>query len=411
LYGTFLAPNPSRIGARARAHYNSHQLEETMTAEQLSEREFWEKIPADDQSVLLRNHFDADQFLELRRAYLAGELSGEQNKLDAQITSSQQDVRQLPQRDSEQARQFIARGNEAIGNGEVGIVVLNGGMATRFGGVVKGCVTVFDELSFLGIKALDVRRYGAGTKMLLMNSFATDDKTEQHLAEHDYFGLDRDQLISFNQNVSVRLTPQGELFAEDGEQGVSLYAPGHGDLPSALARGALDRFRDAGGKYLLMSNVDNVLATIDPLVVGMHVEAASRGVEMTVEAVQKKPGQVGGFVARVDGDPQVVEHFRLPDERLKDELQLLNTNTFMFNADALDDDFDLTWFVVDKNVDGRTAIQFERLAGELSAFLETTFLEVPASGEEARFQPIKRREDLDEHRERLERQVRRRGLL
>ncbi len=372
----------------------------------------WAQISDEQKRVLERNNFDADQFLELRRAYLAGELSEQANRLEAEVSvPAGDDVRVLPNRDTEQARKFIALGKEAIDNGEVGVVVLNGGMATRFGGVVKGCVTVFDDLSFLGIKALDVRRYGSGTKLLVMNSFATDDKTEEHLAEHDNFGLADDQLINFNQNVSIRLTPEGELFRQEEGGDVSLYAPGHGDLPSAIGRGAIQKFREAGGKYLLMSNVDNILATIDPLVVGMHVDAASHGAQMTVEAVQKKPGQVGGFVARVGGDPQVVEHFRVPDESIKDELQLLNTNTFMFNADALDDDFDLTWFVVDKNVDGDTAIQFERLAGELSAFLETTFVEVPASGEEARFQPIKRREDLEENRQRLERLVRQRGLL
>jgi UTP--glucose-1-phosphate uridylyltransferase len=376
----------------------------------MSAEELWEQISDEQRQVLERNHFDADEFLELRRAFLAGELSGEGNRIDKTVeVPADDDVRVLPDRDSERAREFIALGQEAIDNGEVGIVVLNGGMATRFGGVVKGCVNVFDDLSFLGLKALDVRRHGEGTKMLLMNSFATDDKTDEHLAEHDYFGLDDDQLIQFNQNVSIRLTPEGELFRERDD--VSFYAPGHGDLPSAVGRGALQKFREDGGKYLLMSNVDNVLATIDPLVVGMHVDAANNGAQMTVEAVQKKPGQVGGFVARVDGEPQVVEHFRLPDASLKEDLQLLNTNTFMFNADALDDDFDLTWFVVDKNVDGDTVIQFERLAGELSAFLKTTFVEVPASGDESRFQPVKRREDLDDNRERLERLVKQRGLL
>ena len=382
-----------------------------MSEANLSAEQLMEQIPARQRRVLEHNHFDAAEFLELRRAYLAGELGEEDNRLDATVEQpGEADVRTLPIRDTDQAREYIQLGKEAIANGEVGIVVLNGGMATRFGGVVKGCVTVFDDLSFIGLKALDVRRHGAGTKMLLMNSFATEDKTRQHLEEHDYFGMEEDQLIQFNQNVSIRLTPDGDLFREE-DGSVSLYAPGHGDLPSAIGRGALQAFRQAGGKYLLMSNVDNVLATVDPLVVGMHVDAAAHGAEMTVEAVQKKVGQVGGFVARVDGEPQVVEHFRIPEPSLKDELQLLNTNTFMFNADALDDDFDLTWFVVDKKVDSQTAIQFERLAGELSAFLDTTFVEVPATGEEARFQPIKRREDLDDNRDRLERIVKQRVLL
>src|SRR5690554_64918 len=162
----------------------------------------------------------------------------------------------------------------------------------------------------------------------------------------------------------------------------------------------------------MMSNVDKMLAALDPLVVGMHVEASSsRGVQMSVEAVHKKPGQVGGFIARVDGMPQIVEHFRLPVASLKEELELLNTNTFIFNAQALEEEADLTWFVVEKTVNGRPAIQFERLAGELSAVLKTAILQVPSTGDTSRFEPVKRREDLANNRARLRSVMARRGIV
>lgn len=382
-------------------------------ATKMSEDELWAHIGDAQRGLLEANHFDAAQFLGLRRAYLSGELSATSNRLRGRVQApTAQDMRELPARDSAAGRAFRALGQAAISRGEVGSLVLNGGMATRFGGVVKGCVEVFDGLSFLGLKARDVARYGRAGRMLLMNSFATADKSARHLRAHDYFGLHPEQLIAFNQSVSLRLAPRGGLFCEDHDHArVSLYAPGHGDLQTALGRGALAEFRRSGGKYLMMSNVDNILATLDPLVVGMHVDASARGVQMSVEAVRKKPGQVGGFIARVNGSPQIVEHFRLPDPSLKQQLDWLNTNTFIFDAEALEHKADLTWFVVEKSVSARPAIQFERLAGELSAVLKTEILQVPSTGEASRFEPVKRREDLENSRVHLATLMARRGIV
>src|SRR5690606_17181716 len=127
--------------------------------------------------VLEANHFDVAQFLGLRRAYLSGELSAAKNCLAGAVElPAARDMRALPARGSAAGRAFTALGEAVISRGEVASLVLNGGMATRFGGVVKGCVTVFDELSFLGLKARDVARYGRAGRMLLMNSFATAEK-------------------------------------------------------------------------------------------------------------------------------------------------------------------------------------------------------------------------------------------
>ncbi|MGM0556183.1 MAG: UTP--glucose-1-phosphate uridylyltransferase [Myxococcota bacterium] len=372
-----------------------------MTAEQL-----FDEVDETSQEILERNNFDVDEFLDLRERFLAGELGRDSNQIDGEVSAPEaEDVRGFPDRDSLEGKALIEKGKAALERGEVGALVLNGGMATRFGGVVKGCVDVFDELSFIGLKILDASRWDSD--LLLMNSFATDQKTKGHLEAIDYLGHDPSRVHRFNQNISIRLTPSGSLF-HDADGTVSLYAPGHGDLPTSIRRGALQNFLGNGGKYLLMSNVDNVLASLDPLVIGAHIDSEA---QMTVECVQTKPGYKGGMVARVDGDPQVVEHFRIPESFDQNQLDLLNTNTFCFDAEALDDEFDLNWYVVEKEVDGKSVIQFERLAGELSAFLETRFLKVPNDGEQSRFLPIKRPVDLEDNREFLEKVIRARGFL
>jgi UTP--glucose-1-phosphate uridylyltransferase len=360
-----------------------------------------EQLSEEERRLLEENHFDMEGFLELRRRFIAGELTQESNRIEGKVEpAAAEELQRLPVRDSDQGRAFEELGRAALKAGQVGALVLNGGMATRFGGVVKGCVEVFDGVSFLGLKLRDARRHGRRTPVLLMNSFATDDATADHLDGHNYFGFDRELLCAFRQNISVRLNEAGEVF-EGGNGPNSLYAPGHGDLPSAINRGALQWFLDRGGKYLLMSNVDNVLATLDPLVIGMHIAGQTQGVEMTVETVEKDPGDTGGMPMKVDGHLQVVEAFRLPETVNAESVPVFNTNTFLFNVEALERQPALTWFVVPKQVDGQSAIQFERLAGELSAYLKAQFLVVPRRGEASRFLPIKRPEDLDQNRDYL----------
>lgn len=360
--------------------------------------DFLAQLSADERRRLAEHHFDVATFNRLRQRFKEGKWSTADNRVTGKVElAHKRDINPLPGADSEQSRRLEVIGKQALQRGEVGALVLNGGMATRFGSVVKGCVPVFDGHSFIGLKLADAASRQGSVPVLLMNSFATHEKTQEHLVEHNYFGFPPSKVACFTQNISLRLTPQGDLFRTD--EGDSLYAPGHGDVAEVVRREILDEFRAQGGKYLLMSNVDNVLASLDPVVVGAHVAAAeAQGMEMTIETVDNQGSTSGGMPARVDGKLQVVEAFRFPEGFDVSAIPVYNTNTFMFSADALDRDFDLTWFVVEKTVKGKKAIQFERLAGQLSAFLKTQFLEVPRRGPKSRFLPIKRRADLEENR-------------
>jgi UTP--glucose-1-phosphate uridylyltransferase len=320
------------------------------------------------------------------------------------------DVSALPSRGTPEHVELVRCGEEAIRARQVGVVVLAGGMATRFGGVVKAAVPVVDDRSFLDLKHADVRevsaRLGVPITTYVMTSFATHDRIVQQVRE-EKLETDATKIVCFPQMVSLRLTPTGEVFHEDGEP--SPYATGHGDLTFALrASGMLGRFRRAGGRYLVMSNVDNLGATLDPAVIGAHI---IRGAKITAEVVRKEKGDKGGAPARVDGVPQIVEAFRFPTSFDQDSIPLFNTNTFVFDAEAIDRDFDLTFFRVEKKVGDATVIQFERLVGQLTAFLPSHFLEVPRDGADGRFQPVKDPEELDQRRGNIEAILRARAVL
>ena len=169
--------------------------------------------------------------------------------------------------------------------------------------------------------------------------------------------------LVFHQFVSLRLDPSGELF-RDVDGALSLYAPGHGDLFRALRTpGVSTAFRDRGVRVVTVSNVDNLGARVDPVVVGAHLLA---GRPLTCE-VARKEGDVGGAPVRVDGRLQLVEGPRFPPSFDQELVPVFNTNTALLGLEALDADYDLSWLYVVKDVDGRDAVQLERLYHEVSA--------------------------------------------
>ena len=171
-----------------------------------------------------------------------------------------------------------------------------------------------------------------------------------------------------------------------------MYAPGHGDLFQAVRRsGTLEAMRERGVRIVTISNVDNLGARVDPVVVGAHLAG---GRPLTCE-VARKEGDMGGAPVRVEGRLQLVEGPRFPPSFDQELAPVFNTNTALFDIDALDEDYDLTWLYVQKTVEGRDAVQLERLYHEVSALVPAQFLEVPRRGPRGRFLPIKTPADLE----------------
>ncbi|MFO7572744.1 MAG: UTP--glucose-1-phosphate uridylyltransferase [Gaiellaceae bacterium] len=349
-----------------------------------------EHVDAATQQILSRFGFDLEEFEELRDRVRRGELSPDSNVVRGRIDPPLEgDVTSLPAPGEALYDEARAAGLEALQAGSVAQVVLAGGMATRFGGVVKAVLPAVEDLSFLEIKLVKTadleRALDASVPVALMTSFATDDAIRAHIVER---GLG--EPLVFHQFVSLRLEPGGGLFlGSDGRP--SVYAPGHGDLFRALgSSGALDTLHERGVRVVTVSNVDNLGARVDPVVVGMHLLS---GRPLTCE-VARKEGDMGGAPVRVDGRLQLLEGPRFPRGFDQDLVPVFNTNTALFDLDALDRHYALTWLYVEKEVEGRVAVQLERLYHEASALLPTTYLEVPRRGFRGRFLPIKTPEDL-----------------
>jgi UTP--glucose-1-phosphate uridylyltransferase len=344
--------------------------------------------------ILERHGFDAVRFEELRSQLAGGTLTSQSNVVEGEVEAPlPSDLTRLPTPGTPSYDEAEAAGIEALRAGSIAVVVLAGGMATRFGGGVKATAEAIDGRSFLEIKLNLTRnlatRLGCEIPVALMTSFATDEQVAAHVAERR-LGLSH----RFLQSAAPRLHPDGRLF-RDAAGRPSLYGQGHGDLPSAIrVSGVLDELERAGVRSLLVSNVDNLPACVAPVIVGAHVLA---GTPLTIEVVAKGRDS-GGAPARVDGRPQLIEGFRFPPEFDQSSIEVFNTNTALVSVEALRAPVALTWLVVEKTVDGQAVVQFERLYHELSAHVETTFLVVPRDGPEGRFLPIKEPSDLEHAR-------------
>ncbi|MDD5673634.1 MAG: UTP--glucose-1-phosphate uridylyltransferase [Chitinivibrionales bacterium] len=153
------------------------------------------------------------------------------------------------------------------------IVKLNGGLGTTMGlAQAKSLIPVKDGYTFLEIALHQTeklrQRFKAAVPLMLMNSFYTDRDCAATLLPYRDFnsGLP----LSFVQHKfpKIRLdTLEPARRAQDG--GYLWNPPGHGDLYAALVTsGIMQKLLAADYRYLFVSNIDNLGATLDPAILG-----------------------------------------------------------------------------------------------------------------------------------------------
>jgi UTP--glucose-1-phosphate uridylyltransferase len=365
-------------------------------------------LPPKVRAQLEKAHFDRARLESL--ASRLGKSGPDANRVTGAVEPPRpDDVVPVPAAATAEGAAAFDRGRAAIARGEVAFIVLAGGMATRMGGVVKGLVEVLPDLTFLGYRVREIdllyQRYGARVPLWIMTSHATSAAIEEAIQPL----REGRSIATFQQDISVRLTPGGDMF-KGPDSGPSIYATGHGDLPDALKRsGLLDEFLAQGGKTVWIANIDNLGATIDPMLLGWHL---GHGAPLTVEVVDKVGSDKGGIPCRLDGRPVILEEFRLPKGFDATKVRTFNTNTFLVDARALRDaKLDWTWFEVRKQVENKEAVQFERLLGELTSVLDTRFIKVPREGLASRFLPVKDGPELEARKPEIAAIARDRGVI
>jgi UTP--glucose-1-phosphate uridylyltransferase len=296
---------------------------------------------------------------------------------------------------------------------QVAVVKLNGGLATTMGlRQPKSLVEAREGHSFLDIivgQVLALReRHGVRLPLILMNSAATRRETLEALGEHPE--IDAGLPLEFMQSMIPKLTEESlEPVSWPREPELEWCPPGHGDVYGALrSSGILRQLLDAGVRYAMISNSDNLGALVEPRI---PAHMAEREIPFLMEVVVGTEAErKGGHLARRRSDGQIVlrESAQVPpedEESFRDyrHWRYYNTNNLWVDLQALDRELErregvleLSLIVNRKTVDPRDpdstpVLQLESAMGSaVGSFAGAELLCVPRR----RFVPVKTTNDL-----------------
>lgn len=227
--------------------------------------------------------------------------------------------------------------------GKLAVLKLNGGLGTSMGCVgPKSVIEVREGMSFLDLSVRQIeylnRTYGINVPFVLMNSFNTDDDTQNIIKKYEGHNVD---IMTFNQSRYPRVLKDSLLpVSKDFDSPISdWYPPGHGDVFESLHNsGILDELLGRGVEYLFLSNVDNLGAVVD-LNILEHMRETNA--EYVMELTDKTKADVkGGTIIDYEGTVRLLEIAQVPREHEQDfksikKFRYFNTNNIWLNLQAV----------------------------------------------------------------------------
>lgn len=211
-------------------------------------------------------------------------------------------------------------GLSVLARGEVGAVLLAGGMGTRLGfdgpkGMYNIGITrelyIF-ECIFNNLIAV-VNRVGRWIPLFIMTSEQNDFQTREFLKEKGFFSYNPDYVFFYTQEQTPVTDLDGKILMET-ETRLASSPNGNGGWYSSMLRHGIDKVaEELGICYFNVFAVDNVLQKIaDPAFIGAVVES---GCASGAKVVRKSaPDERVGVMCLEDGKPSVVEYYEMTDE-------------------------------------------------------------------------------------------------
>lgn len=165
--------------------------------------------------------FNAAEFEELRERYRSGRLSLKTNRINYRNSRQVRlpfpgDTVELPGKKSRDWQEGIG----ILSEGKFGLILMNGGAATRFQrpgeNLPKGAFEIMEvagkKRSFMELKLAHARwaeeEFGGKIPVWIMNSYFTADRTSAILRENRYFG--KEDVFTYSQGIMKRIIPSEE---------------------------------------------------------------------------------------------------------------------------------------------------------------------------------------------------------
>ncbi|XP_051158020.1 UDP-N-acetylhexosamine pyrophosphorylase [Leptopilina boulardi] len=304
---------------------------------------FWDKISDQEKSTLFKDILELD--LPEVTSYFAKSLisiKANRENLDSKIKPIPENVfESVCSSTKEKLEQYELTGLKEISEGRVAILLLAGGQGTRLGvNYPKGMYDVGlpSHSTLFRLQALRIRKlqelaeekfkkHGHIT-WYIMTSEATHETTLLYFEKNDYFGLKKENIKAFKQEMLPCFTFDGKIILDE-KCHISKAPDGNGGLYRALKiQGVLDNMKKRGINSVHVFSVDNILVKIaDPIFLGFCL---SRSADCGVKVVPKRsPNEAVGVVCQVEGQYRVVEYSEITSKTA--ELRN-NDGELVFNA-------------------------------------------------------------------------------
>jgi len=163
-----------------------------------------------------------------------------------------------------------------------------------------------------------------------MTSGPTRKPTEQFFEENKYFGLNRNNVIFFEQGVLPCISNEGKILLENKGK-VAVAPDGNGGIYQALiGSGVVQDMEKRGVKHVHAYCVDNCLVKVaDPTFIGFSAE---KDVEIATKVVRKRnAAESVGLIMQKNGKPAVVEYSEI-DKELAEAKDAKDSDLLKFRA-------------------------------------------------------------------------------
>lgn len=343
-------------------------------------------------ALLEENGFDREQHEQIRSELKSGRTGLAQNRLP--FSTSIEDVlsEDVDDLTGKIDPIWTALGTESLRRGEVAVVSLAAGVGSRWtqgAGVVKAlhpfCKLGGKHRTFIETHLAKSRRigrmFGRPIPHVITTSYMTHEPIERFLAARENYHYEGPLRLSPGRSIGLRMVPmvrdlrfaweeRPQRLLDEQQQKVReslhtaligwataageasdytdnlpsqcLHPVGHWfEIPNLLRNGVLQSllYERPALKHLMLHNIDTLGADADPASLGLHI---SRGSCLSFEVINRRIDDRGGGLARVNGQPRLVEGLAMPREEDEFRLSYYNSMTTWIDIDQLLAAFDLT---------------------------------------------------------------------